>query len=564
MRFVRLVRMLCAVAVVGLLGTGLPVDAQDDPAGFAPGDRVLVVVDALPVHVQPDANSGVAENLQTNMTSQIVTTQESGDGTVWYYLRDNAYGWVPSLVAGESPLMHYTDALLEQRIAEATAAIQANPADAAAYAARGMGYFSTGDHIAAIADYTQAITLDPTNGTLYDFRGKMYLNIGGGLQPALIDLQQAIRYGPVTPNTYNRMGIAYERLGQYDQAVSSYDQAIALEPGYGLLYGNKAVAFDRLWMDDEEMAMYNRAIETDPYLSLAYVNRGLGYQDYNLIYEAFNDFNQAIKVDPYYSNGYARRGGLYCFELADFESAFQDVNRALELNPGDINALTNRGACYVEIRELTLGIADLERVVSIDPAHEPAWYNLGRAYALTGQYERAIESYNLSMESGVFYQTIGHLYRGQVYLAMGDLENAMQDLVYYAMIVDPSNGPDYVVVGKIMAANALLHQGDFFGAETFYREANTVDPDLVRTYSTWLADWVVTPDREDVLADLEDRLSRDPDNAELNLQVANMYMEFGRWNEAIGSYKRYSELVDEPGFGFPSFYETLKGLYAAG
>jgi tetratricopeptide (TPR) repeat protein len=563
MRVRRLVWTALAL-IVALPGMALPVNAQDSGGEFVLGARLLVVTGPVPVYVKPDLDSTVVEELQINMLSQITAMQEDDDGTVWYYLRDNAYGWVPSLLAGASPLVVYTDELLDQRIAEATAAIEANPEDIAAYAARGMAYFSAGDHYAAEADYTRAIELDPENGVLYDFRAKIYLDMHGPGSPAFdayLDLQKAIQYGRGLVNTYNRLGIANERLDSFSDAIDAYEQAIALEPGYGLLYNNLGVTYGHMGDTDRLLALYTQAIEIDPHLSFTYVNRGREYVKQNRLQEALNDFDQAIQVDPFFARAYLWRGIMRAHYIdIDPKAAFDDFNQAIQLDPSDSDAFMNRGTSYMSRGDMAAAITDLEHAIALNQANEPAWANLGTAYALTGQYEKAIDSYTWAIGLYGAFMTTAYVYRAQVYLAVGDLDSALGDLSDYLEIVGPSY--PYALVGYLMEGNVLLYRGEYMRAASDYERAYEINPTLAQNYGTWVGDWRVTGDREDRLAELENQLNSDPDNAELYRQVGHMYMEFGRWQDAMRAYNRYVALVGDPGSEFSRFLERIQPLYA--
>ncbi len=558
------------VLIMTLAGIRLSVNAQGGGGDFVPGVRLLVVVDQVPVYVQPDLSSTVVEELQVNMVSRIIVIETDGDGTVWYYLRDNAFGWVPNLVNGTSPFVAYTGDVLDQRIAEANVAIEANPEDVAAYAARGMAFFSAGNHDAAIADYTRAIELNPENGILYDYRAKIYLDmVGSPGTPALDaygDLNQAIRYRRGLVNTYNRLGIASENLDMFSQAIDAYDQAIALEPGYGLLYSNLGVAYGRMGDTNRSIALYTQAIETDPHLALAYLNRAFVYRQQGRWQAAYDDYDQAIQADPFNARAYMWRGIMRAHYVdIDPKAAFDDFNRAIQLDPTDSDAYLNRGTSYMSRGEMTSAIADLEQAVTLNQANEPAWANLGTAYALTGRYEEAINSYTWATGLYGAYMTTALVYRAQVYIAVGDLDSALEDLTDYINTVEINvDDPSYsyaLVVGYLMRGNVLLYRREYTSAALDYERAYQIDSALAQSYAAWVGEWRVTWDREDVLSDLENQLRSDPDDADLYMQVGNIYMEFGRWDDAVRAYEQYVTLAGDPDDDFSAFVERIQPLY---
>ena len=553
--------VFCAVLLLGLAAGSLigPAFAQPGDTAPVPGDRVLIAVDVLPVHVQPDAASDVAAHLQINMRSQVLAAQEDDQGQTWYYLRDNAYGWVPGQVDGESPFISYVDGLLDERIAAATQAIEADPQDVQALIARGVAYMSSNQNEAALADFTAAIALDPENARLYDYRGKAYLDMDEPTA-ALNDLDQAIALGRNLSNTYNRKGIAYDNLGDASRASAAYDQAIALAPGYGLLYSNKA---NLTYSNDYNttIAGYTQALELDPYLSTALVNRGNLYKNNGRYPQAYDDLNRAVEIDPWYGRGLVWRGIYYANVTGSWDLAFEDFNQAVMVDPEYANGWQQRGTAYAEIGWFEMSRSDLEKSVELDDSSEHAWFNLAYAYARLGQYEKAIDAYTKSMDLGDQYDSSACLYRGQVYAEIGQLNYAIADYEHYNWTINQSNSY-FVIVGLLMEAHAYLQQGWFELARADFQNAYNVYPEMALGYGTWYMGWRVITGREDVLYDVQSQVQADPNNADLQFQMGILYLEFGQWKQASEHLHQYLELAEIPGPGFENFLATFDELYA--
>jgi len=105
--------------------------------------------------------------------------------------------------------------------------------------------------------------------------------------------------------------------------------------------------------------------------------------------------------------------------------AISNYNKVLELNPDNLDAKTDLGACYAEgTSEPMKGIMLLREVVSKDPNHEMAQYNLGMLSVRSGQFDKAVERFKKVLEINP-KRTQLYYYLGQIYLQKGDTLNAL-------------------------------------------------------------------------------------------------------------------------------------------
>ena len=98
----------------------------------------------------------------------------------------------------------------------------------------------------AIEEFDKAIDLDPNYAVAYNGRGYAY-NKAGQYQNAINDYTMAVQLDSdyATAWLYNERGVSYYLLDQYQTAVNDYTMAIQLEPS-GLRYFNRAWAYYRL------------------------------------------------------------------------------------------------------------------------------------------------------------------------------------------------------------------------------------------------------------------------------------------------------------------------------
>src|SRR5260221_6120264 len=95
--------------------------------------------------------------------------------------------------------------------------------------------------------------------------------------PAMSDLEEAIRLDPTYACAYNNRGRVYALKRDFDHAMSDYDEAIRLNPGFALAYNNRGDVWFNKGDLDRALADFSTAIKYDPSLAIAFGNRGFAY-----------------------------------------------------------------------------------------------------------------------------------------------------------------------------------------------------------------------------------------------------------------------------------------------
>jgi tetratricopeptide (TPR) repeat protein len=81
---------------------------------------------------------------------------------------------------------------LDQKIAEYTAAIQADPSDSWTYYCRGKAYIKKGSYELALADLGEALRLNPDLAEAQMEKGNAYFAMGDG-KKGILEFQEAVK-----------------------------------------------------------------------------------------------------------------------------------------------------------------------------------------------------------------------------------------------------------------------------------------------------------------------------------------------------------------------------------
>jgi len=109
------------------------------------------------------------------------------------------------------------------------------------------------------------------------------------------------------------------------------------------------------------------------------------------------------------------------------QSAIASYEKVLQLNPKNLDAKTDLGICYVEgSGEPMKGIMMLREVVTENPEHENAQYNLGVLSMKSGQYAKAAERFEKVLSIDPARKEM-YLMTGRAYMQAGNKEKAKEN-----------------------------------------------------------------------------------------------------------------------------------------
>jgi tetratricopeptide (TPR) repeat protein len=106
---------------------------------------------------------------------------------------------------------------------------------------------------------------DPGLGGPHANLGMIYRDHGNRLEPAIAELEAAVKLSQRQPAYYNELGVTYRQAGQFEKARRAYEQAVALDPSFAPAVLNLGILLD-LYLSDgvRALAMYERYLAMSP------------------------------------------------------------------------------------------------------------------------------------------------------------------------------------------------------------------------------------------------------------------------------------------------------------
>jgi tetratricopeptide (TPR) repeat protein len=182
--------------------------------------------------------------------------------------------------------------------------------------------------------------------------------------------------------------------------------------------------------------------------------------------------------------------GVEQFNAKNYDAAARSFGLYLQAHPGNKSALKNRGLAYLNLKEYDLAVADLERVVAMDPSYDnlvqyanaldssgqylrsvpvyeraialdpnnySAWRELGVAHAAAKNFSKAADAYGKAVERKTTDFALRSLYSDALY----DAKRFPEALASYRAQekMNTRDAPTLRMIG-----NSLVKTGDLPGA----------------------------------------------------------------------------------------------------
>ncbi len=242
----------------------------------------------------------------------------------------------------------------------------------------------------AIAD-----TREPSTAEGYSRRGAAYAS-RGDLPRAIADLTRAVELDPREPEYFYQRGMFYQNSGQRPLALADMDQVISLKTDHqAARLARAALRLQRMQatgngtMDDViadlDVARSTAARDADIHYDIAGLYAGIGAQE-----QAMAEFDLWLELhrdDSRAPDAHAAACRARALLGQELDKAMADCNRAVQDRNGVPLPLEDRGLLHVRMRNFDKAIADLDKVIVVQPRN--AWALYARGLAKLGKGRKA-------------------------------------------------------------------------------------------------------------------------------------------------------------------------------
>ncbi len=264
----------------------------------------------------------------------------------------------------------------------------------------------------AIVIYNKLIVLDSKNAVVYNRKANCISKTD--VDSAKIYYNIAITLDPNYSSPYYNLGlIFYYQENNYEKALIEFKKAYELSPDSTSFAVKVGMAYDKIQEQDQALKYYDEALEKNPTELDAYYYKASLYYELDSIDIALEILKTAIRKKANKSYFYTLKADIELIK-GNNEQVVLDCNKALLINPEDIYAFEYRAEAYYKLSNFEKTIEDCGIILENDSLNIYAVYLIAASYYDQKEYEKC-EYYiqkgiNLNQEYSFFYQMQGFIY----------------------------------------------------------------------------------------------------------------------------------------------------------
>lgn len=290
----------------------------------------------------------------------------------------------------------------------------------------------------AVRVLKEALKIRPKFAMAYHVLGMAYERHGDA-DEALSNYKKAAGIDPKNPEYVASMAYVYYYLKNNDDAaVGLFKQALGLKPDYAVAHWKLALVYIRKKDDDAAVKHLLEAIRYDPKFLQPYLDVAHLYRTRKDYPAAVKYLTAAIELEPTNPTPY-RWMGVLCHERADADGALANFKRAVEYDAKNPVNYVDMASVYSELKhDDDAAIKELLRALEVDPKHPDAYTELAEIHRRRKDYPAAVKylttAVGLSPSVPWAYKDLA-----KVYEAQGKNEDALR---YYEEAVKRLDADD--------------------------------------------------------------------------------------------------------------------------
>ena len=192
----------------------------------------------------------------------------------------------------------------------------------------------------------------------------------GKIEEALQALFGNIEEDPTIIENYINAGIVLADANEIEKAERFFQKALTIDPKNGVVFYNLANVYYNQQRYQEAIKLYQQALQTEIEQVDCNYMIGMAFNQLESFKLALPYLMTAAELDKDKDAEVQFQYGLTLCHLEMFQEAIKQLNYVLSINPNHVDALYNLGlATYMETEDADEAIQYFDKAIQIDPKH---------------------------------------------------------------------------------------------------------------------------------------------------------------------------------------------------
>jgi len=366
------------------------------------------------------------------------------------------------------------------------------------------------------------------------------LLLQGKYTEATLFLQAATLIDKSNAISFVRLGDAIEKSASsyqdFRRVMNLYERAIEQDPEEAIAYIKLGQLETEQYNFDRGLKLLTEAQKLVPDRAEPSIALGKHYYKRQHYTESLNYFIQAAKQNPNDAEILYYAGLLrLLLKKEGVKEAPRYFYQAYTLNPQHYEALVEWLKLKVQNYEKNYAVRFVRKLLEQDPKNPNLLWAMGEVYAASNENRRAITYYQQSLDLDNRNSKV-RMSLGKSLEAVGELDKAVAEYKL-ASLLDRRNSD-----GFYRAADILYQLKAYSKAEEVVRYLLKVTPNYPGAYRYLSKIQLVKGQKDQAITSMQREVASNPENNKFVLELAEIYMMYGKLPEAIEELSKITNL----------------------
>lgn len=273
----------------------------------------------------------------------------------------------------------------------------------------------------AVDELRAAIAINPYNAS-WHFDLGLTFDVMADFGNAVAAYRQALALEPDDVEILNALGADLTRLEHYDEALECFERVEQIAPAFEPSYCNRIIAYTEIGDHEQAEMMFYLARQVKPVCPLCLYNISASLYERGEYRRAIGCLEQTLEIDSDQPHVHARIGEA-CWAMGNLDKAREHYLAELSSDPGGVEVLLDFGELLTEMDRFGEAGEKFRRILEQVPDHPAAHFGLGKVALKRGRLYAAEEQFRLVIRIDRRYAG-AHQALGETLLKMGCVKQA--------------------------------------------------------------------------------------------------------------------------------------------
>ncbi|HUO06717.1 MAG TPA: tetratricopeptide repeat protein [Phycisphaerae bacterium] len=274
----------------------------------------------------------------------------------------------------------------------------------------------------ALSELQAAIAINPYNGSWYFNLGLTY-DAMDRFSEAISAYRRALEIVPEDVEILNAIGYDCNRAGKFDEAIRYFEKVESIDPTFESSYCNRIISYAEKGDHEKAEEMFFMARQYKDRCPLCYYNVGHSLFARGQYDRALWCWQQVTEIEPEHPQVHARIADAY-WAKGQLPEARKHFIEELRSNPGDIDIMLDLGELLVEMGDYVAAGEKFRQVLELSPEECTAHFHLGQLAMQDEDFAEALEAFRRVLRNDRTFPG-AHLKLAQIYHRRNDHSEAL-------------------------------------------------------------------------------------------------------------------------------------------